>query len=156
MAMMLPSPSEIWSHDDQRVRDFGKAFFVILAAVGGVAAWRALGACPHQELCAAGRLTVIWEAARMWWLSAWAVLTFAAAFPWAMRPAYLILTVLGMSIGFVLGHAVLALVFFTLFVTIGRGRRATSPVIRTFDRSAASYWAPHAKVRSTTRYYRQY
>lgn len=156
MAMKLPSPSEIWSHEDRRVRDFGKAFFVILAAFGAMAAWRALGACPREALCADGRLPVIWHAARTWWLSAWAVLTFAAAFPWAMRPVYLVLTLVGMSIGFVLGHAVLALVWVTLFVTIGRMRRATSPVTRAFDRAAPSYWTPHAKVRSTTRYYRQY
>jgi hypothetical protein len=152
MALKLPSPSEIWSHDDQRVRDFGKAFFVVLAAFGAWSAYRALGASPAGT----PRLPVIWAAARTWWLAAWAVLTFAAAFPWAMRPVYLLLTVVGMSIGFVLGHAVLALTFFTMFVAIGRMRRASSPVARGFDRQASSYWSAHPKVNSATRYYRQY
>lgn len=154
MSLSLPKPSEFWNHEDQKVRDFGKAFFVVLAFFGAMAARRALAACDGHF--PEGKLAVIWSAGRTWWLTAWAVLTFASAFPWFARPVYVAISVVGMSIGFVLGNAVLALMFFTLFVVIGRMRRPSSPVARGFEPGAASYWSTHKSAGSTARYYRQY
>lgn len=152
--MHLPSVREIWSHDDERVREFGKAFFVVLAIFGAVAARSAL-ARMTVSLDGATRLAVTWQAAKLWWLSAWAVLTFAAAFPWFMRPVYVVVNLVGMCIGFVVGQVVLALMWLGMFVTMGRMRRATSPIQKAFDRERPSYWRPHAPVKSD-RYYRQY
>lgn len=154
MALTPPKPSEFWNHDEQRIRDFGKAFFVVLALFGAMAARRALSSAhAHLEV---SRLDIVWHAARSWWLAAWAVLTFASAFPWFTRPVYVVISVVGMSIGFLLGHTVLALMFFTLFVTIGRARRATSPIAKGLDPAASTYWSTHRTADSTARYYRQY
>jgi hypothetical protein len=154
MALTPPKPSEFWNHDEQRIRDFGKAFFVVLAVFGGMAARRATNAC-HGNY-PVGYFQVVWEAAQYWWLTAWAVLTFTNAFPWFTRPLYVVVSVVGMSIGFVLGHAVLALMFFTLIVWIGRMRRPTSPIAKTLDTAAPTYWSAHRPAGSTARYYRQY
>ena len=43
-----------------------------------------------------------------------------------------------------------------LEAVIGRLRRPTSPVEKSPDRSAPTYWKPHPKVGSSSRYYRQY
>ena len=150
------SPREIWAHDDGKIREFGKAGFVVLAILGALAARRALAAHPLVLGLTGSRLPIVWQAARLYWLSGWALLTFAGAFPWFTRPLYVAMTVVGMSIGAVLGHAVLALTFFTLFVAIGRLRRTSSPVEMGFDRAAPTYWKTHEQVSDPKRYYRQY
>ena len=158
--MKLESPRELWSHGDDKVREFGKAFFVVLALVGAAAARRALAHHPVEPVHAVPdlslKLAIVWEAAKVPWLSAWAVLTFACAFPWFVRPVYVALTLVGMAIGFAVGNVLLGATWLTLFVAIGRLRRASSPVELERDPARATYWKPHEKVRSSSRYYRQY
>lgn len=154
--MKLPSVREMWGHEDDRVREFGKAFFVVLVIFGALAARSALNKLGAAPLDGALRMAVAWEAAKLWWLSAWAVLTFATAFPWFTRPVYVLMNLVGMSIGFVFGHVVLGMMWIGMFATIGYMRRATSPVQMRFDKQAQTYWKKHATVKSPDRYYRQW
>ena len=154
--MKLPSPREIWAHDDERVREFGKAFFVFLAILGALAARHALRAVGAHLRPLDVSVPIAWQAARHWWLGAWAVLTFSAAFPWFSRPVYVVATVVSMIIGFVIGNTVLFLTFITLFVALGRLRASSSPIKKGFERDRASYWNKHRGVETTARYYRQY
>lgn len=154
--MKLFSPKELWSHEDDKVREFGKAFFVFLAAIGAVVAHKALRAVGAGWTPLETAAPIVWHAARTWWLSAWAVLTFSAAFPWFSRPVYVLAMLFSMCIGFVVSNVVLFLMFATLFVAIGRLRAATSPIQKSFEKNAPSYWKKHRSVDGTGRYYRQY
>lgn len=154
--MKLPSAKEIWAHDDEKVREFGKAFFVFLAIIGALMARSALKSKGAQLFPLEIGLPIAWDAARHWWLGAWAVLTFSTAFPWFSRPVYVIATIASMAIGFVVSNVVLFLMFATMFVFIGRMRAATSPIKKRFERDTATYWTKHKSVEATDRYYRQY
>lgn len=154
--MKLHSPKELWSHEDERVREFGKAFFVFLAVIGAIVAHRALRAVGAAWLPLETSTPIVWHAARTWWLSAWAVLTFTAAFPWFSRPVYVLAMLASMCIGFVLSNVILFLMFATLFVVIGRLRAASSPIKKGFEQGAPSYWSKHRGVEGQSRYYRQY
>lgn len=154
--MKLHSPRELWSHEDEKVREFGKAFFVFLAVIGAIAAHRALRAVGAGWTPLDTSLPIVWQAARHWWLSAWAVLTFSAAFPWFSRPVYVLAMLLSMCVGFVLSNVILFLMFATLFVFIGRMRAASSPIKKGFESGSPTYWQKHKGVEGPARYYRQY
>lgn len=154
--MKLPSPAEIWAHEDEKVREFGKAFFAFLCIVALVVGRRKLQACGMSLFPVANSWPILWGAMGPWLLGAWAVLTFTSAFPWFSRPVYVAATIFSMIIGFVMGHVVLLLLFVTLFVTIGRLRAASSPIRKSFEKDAQSYWIKHRPAPEAGRYYRQY
>jgi len=140
-----------WKPGRGQLRAFGAAGAILLAAI---AAWvffrRALFGLSLGE--PAARITA-------GALLAAAVLpaVLAAAAPRALRPLYVVLTALGLPIGFVMSYVFLGVVYFGLFTPIALifrlvGRDALS---RKFDREASTYWRPHRATKEIRRYFRQ-
>jgi hypothetical protein len=61
-------------------------------------------------------------------------------------------------IGWTVSHLLLASIFYGVVTPIGWLLRASGrePLLRTFDRSAPTYWVRHARVDDIGRYFRQY
>jgi hypothetical protein len=153
--MVIPNIRELYGHPDEKIRGFGKLASLILVGIG---IWmavksRAAGSptcafgCPFATFLAAGKAC---------WFAALVVLAGSIFAPCLIRPFYILLSFVGMCVGFVLGHVVLTLTYLTLFVLIGRLRRATSPVTKRFEPSVPTYWTKRGPAKSLDRYYRQY
>lgn len=141
-----------WHPDRGQLRGFGLICVVVFVALG---AWVRLA---H---------TVFWlelgpDTARGVAIGFWMVAAgcggLAAVAPTMLRPLYLLLTVIGLPIGFVIAHVVMAMVFFGLFTPIGLvfrliGRDALE---RRLDRNASTYWVPRRPAASASRYFRQF
>jgi len=154
--MVIPSPLALWNDPVEKVRGFGKFLSLVLAVVG---LWVAIGSRTCGSLNALAPrcpFAAAWAAGESYWLAALLVLIVSILAPAVIRPGYVLLSFVGMCIGFVLGHAILIVTYLTLFVIIGRLRRATSPVTMGFDPSLATYWTGHGPAKSLDRYYRQY
>ena len=80
------------------------------------------------------------------------------ALPQIARPFYVIWYGLACTIGLVVGNILLAVVFYVLITGVGLAMRATgqSPISKTMDRKAASYWKDARPVTDPQRYYRQF
>jgi hypothetical protein len=78
--------------------------------------------------------------------------------PTALGWLYRTLTAISLPIGWVVSHAVLALVFFGVLTPIGLLLRAVrrDPLSRTRDPARRSYWEPRASASDVRRYYRQF
>lgn len=116
----------------------------IIRAGGGLPFWKFPDAADTVAL-------VLWILAGMSGL-------FAAVFPRANRPLYVVLIVLSLPIGLVLSYVLLGVLFYGLmtgtnlvFRLIGR-----DALNRRFDRSAKSYWEPHAAPTGPERYFKQF
>jgi len=84
--------------------------------------------------------------------------TLTAAAPRALRPLYVVLTAVGLPIGFVMSYVILGVVYFGLFTPIALifrliGRDA---LCRKFDRGASTYWRPRRATDDLRRYFRQF
>jgi protein-S-isoprenylcysteine O-methyltransferase Ste14 len=140
-----------WHPDGRQLRGFGLICVVVFVALG---AWVRL---TH---------TVFWldigpDTARRvttgFWIAAAACGALGAVAPTMLRPLYLLLTVIGLPVGFVIAHVVMAIVFFGLFTPIGLvfrliGRDALD---RRIDRNASTYWVPR-RAASARQYFRQF
>ncbi len=78
--------------------------------------------------------------------------------PERLRAVYWVLMVLAFPIGWVMSHAIFAVVFYFVFTPIGilfrlRGR---DPMQRRFDPHAKTYWEPHKSKDSPEDYFRQF
>jgi len=93
----------------------------------------------------------------IWLLLAAAALAYAAL-PALRRPFYVGWLRLTYPIGWVIGHLLLAAVFFGVLTPMGLVMRALGrdPLRRRFDRQAASYWVPRAAEPEPERYFRQF
>lgn len=94
------------------------------------------------------------------WLAAGAV---AIPVTGLLAPAWLRLVYLGMCyatwpIGWVVSHAILALVYYVVLTPIGLTLRVFryDPLSRRFDRSAESYWKARGVAPPPERYFRQH
>lgn len=78
------------------------------------------------------------------WLAALAVPLAGAISPRLLRLVYLGVLWAGLPVGWVLSHAVLAVVYYGILTPVGLAMRAAGrdPLTRRFDPAACSYWTP--------------
>jgi hypothetical protein len=82
----------------------------------------------------------------------------AAAAPEALRPLYIVLSVVGAPIGWLVSHVVLAVVYYGILTPIGLALRlcGRDPLRRKFDPQAPSYWVDRPPARNVKSYFRQF
>lgn len=141
-----------WNPDRDQLRSFG---LVCLAAFGALGTWvlvrqSLLGvslAAPSARGAAVG----------LWTLAAVSGLLALAA-PAALRPLYRALTAVSLPIGYVVSHAVMAVVFFGVLMPIALVFRLMrrDPLCRRPDPGRPSYWDPRVASGDVKRYYRQF
>lgn len=119
---------------------FGTAWFVALGALGWASYSRGR---PHVA-----------EAA---WSLSLCVPIIGIAYPRSLRWIYLGLSYATFPIGFVVSHAVLALLYFLVLTPVGMTMRVFryDPLARKFDPKARTYWAPRDKQRPPESYFNQ-
>jgi Saxitoxin biosynthesis operon protein SxtJ len=78
--------------------------------------------------------------------------------PQALRPIWVVLTIVNYPIGWVVTHVVMGLIFYLVVTPIGVIMRLTGrdPMERAFDRSAKTYWKLRRTDSNSSRYFRQY
>ena len=81
----------------------------------------------------------------------------AALAPKYLRGLYVVLMAAAIPIGFVVSHAVIALLFYVIVTPLAlflrlRGR---DPLCRRFDPDAETYWVPRKPTTDVRRYFRQ-
>jgi hypothetical protein len=129
-----PSPKEL--------RTFGIAFLVACGLVGALLAWRfGLGAPSY----------VLWALAPVGGL-------LAIVAPRALKPIYILLSLVAWPIGMVVGTVLLAAVYYLLITPLGLAFRllGKDPMQRRFDRAATTYWIERRQAASVERYFRQF
>ncbi|MCY2964867.1 MAG: SxtJ family membrane protein [Planctomycetota bacterium] len=92
----------------------------------------------------------------------WGIAAVSAVVGWvspaAIRWVYVAAMYIAFPIGWVVSHILLAMIFYGMFTLFGlvmrlRGRDVLG---LTFDKSAETYWTPHAPVTDPARYFRQF
>ena len=141
-----------WNPDRRQLRWFALACAVVC---GGLAGW--LVATEHLfgfALSPGPARTTAWVLFGV----AGAAAVLCAAAPAALRPLYVVLTVVTLPIGWVVSHVVLAVMFYgvitpfaLVFRLIGR-----DPLHRKIDPDAETYWVPRKPVKDAKRYFRQF
>src|SRR5688572_4199228 len=93
----------------------------------------------------------------VWSAAALLSLTYYVAKP-LRRPIYIGWSYVTYPIGWVVSHALMAVVFFGLFTAAGLLMRLVGydPMRRKFDRSAKTYWVPHEDHSDVSYYFRQH
>jgi len=93
----------------------------------------------------------------LWALAAFAGLLAAAA-PAGLRPLYIAMSAVSLPVGWLVSHAVLALVYYGILTPIGLVLRLIrrDPLCRNFDPQARSYWIDRPASRDVKRYFRQF
>ena len=126
-------------------RDLKCFALILLAFLGlvGILVWRATGSLAWPRLIWGGAATLS--------------LIYYVARP-LQRPMYIGWSYLTYPVGWVISHVLMALVFFGLFTAVGLLMRLFryDPMMRTFDRSAKTYWVPHEDQADVAYYFRQY
>lgn len=86
------------------------------------------------------------------------VIALAVLRPTWLRPLYLGWMMAVFPIGWIVSHAILAIVYFALFLPIGLALRVTGydPLFRKPKPPGESYWLERKPVTSRERYFRQY
>jgi hypothetical protein len=154
--MELQSPAEIWQHPAQKIRDFGKGLGLLGLCLGLIRSAHHLGTRTVVSHILHARFSPIWEISCKFWIGGLVAAILFNAFPGLVRPIYVVVTTVGMTIGFIISRILLTLTYMTLFVVIGRWRRSSSPINKSFDTGSNSYWKKHARDGRPARYYRQF
>lgn len=137
--------------DRRRLREFGLVALVLFSLLAGLALWRGhllgleLGDNARAVATGLAALAGFSGLAALWW-------------PAANRPLYTLLSLVAWPIGLVVGHVVLALIYFgamlplgLVFRLIGRDALQGRP-----DPSRASYWVDREGGVDKGRYFRQF
>ena len=140
-----------WKPPRRVLRNFGLIAVVGFGAIGALAFWQ-VG--PFKGLSAG---PAAWTAGVLWALAAYCGV-FAVAAPGAVRPVYLVLTIITYPIGFVLSYLVMAIIFYLVITPVGIvfkiiGRDSMN---RKFDPSASTYWIKRQPPDTVKRYFRQF
>jgi hypothetical protein len=134
----MPLLTPNWNPPRSQLRHFAW----LLALLFALAAWR-------EEASFAGLV-----------LSLTAALFFAVGTVWptALRGLYVVLMVVTYPVGWVVGHVLLALIFFGLITPLALGFRLLrrDALQRRFQGEAPTYWQPRPRVHALRRYVRQF
>jgi saxitoxin biosynthesis operon SxtJ-like protein len=125
-----------------QLRSFGMLLAIFVPIFGAIVWWRT-GRLEHGLTIwiAGGVLTAIY----------WLV-------PPIRRPIFVGWMYAAFPIGWTVSHLLMAIIFYVVITPIGMVVRATGrdPLLRTFDRSARTYWVLHKPPGDLSRYFRQY
>ncbi len=140
-----------WNPRRKVLRNFGLIGLVAFGAFGALAHWQVY---PFRGLSDGTAETTSYV---LWALAVYCGLCAAAA-PIAVKPVYLLLTVITFPIGFVISYIVMAIMFYLVITPVGLifkiiGRDSMN---RKFDPSAASYWIKRRPPETLKRYFRQF
>jgi hypothetical protein len=141
-----------WKPDQKILRNFGFIAAAVFGALGVWAKFKHSIVFIHLAESTAG--AAAWA---LWALTA-ACLVLALAFPRGLKYLFLGLTLIGLPIGYVVSHVLMAAIFYLVLTPIGLILRAMGrdSLQRKFDPEAKSYWIPKQPVRDVRRYYRQF
>ena len=97
----------------------------------------------------------------LWWLALPVGLIGVAGVRWCPEAVRLVSvgwTYAVFPIGWTVSHLAMAVIYYLVVTPIGLLMRllGRDPMLRTFDRSAASYWQPHDPADKPSRYFRQF
>ncbi|MCX5660300.1 MAG: SxtJ family membrane protein [Planctomycetota bacterium] len=141
-----------WRPSAKMLRQFGVVGAAALAALAAIAGFRhsLLGIHLSEPIAHQVGQGLAWTAAAM--------LLLAIAAPRTLRPAYLLLTLVTLPIGWVVSHLLLAAIYFGIFTPVALlfrliGRDALD---RRIDPTAQTYWSPRKPVTDLKRYFRQF
>jgi len=140
-----------WNPAKRTLRNFGLIAVVAFALFGALIYWR-VG--PGKVVPAGGAGPTAYV---LWVLAVYSALCAAAA-PKAVKPLYLLLSVVGYPIGIVVSHVVMAIVYYLVITPVGIvfkiiGRDAMH---RKFEPSAETYWIERRLPDTVKRYFRQF
>ena len=148
----MPMMEINWAPSRRHLRVFGAGAVVVFALLGAwlFCAHRIFGVdvpVPTAEAVACG----------LWALAALAGFLAAAA-PAGLRPLYVAMSAVSLPIGWLVSHAVLAIVYYGILTPIGLVMRLAGrdPLRRKFDPQARSYWVDRPAARDVKRYFRQF
>jgi hypothetical protein len=141
-----------WRPDRRQLRWFAAAGAVVFAGVGTWVFFRR--SLFGLELADGPARTV----GIVLWCAAGAFAAGGAAAPRALLPAYWTLTAIGLPIGFVLSHVILAGVFYGVFTPVALVFRliGRDALHRRFEPNARSYWVRRRPAGDVKRYFRQF
>jgi hypothetical protein len=128
-----------WQPTDRQLRQFGVACLIAFPML----TWIWVGGIQAVSVAAAIGL---------------ACTALGWAWPWAIRPLYLALSVLAVPLGMILGEIFLLLIYFSVVLPIGvmfRIRRRDALKLD-FDRHRDSYWEPKKQPQNAKSYFRQF
>ena len=137
-----------WHPDRRRLRQFAAIALGVCLAVG---LDLAMGWWPFRY--AGG-----WALPGVVWALGGVLLALGLTYPPGVRPFYLTLMVVSWPIGWVLSHAMLALLYFGVFTPIALWFRLVGrdPLCRRFDPEAETYWIRRPEPPRAARYFRQF
>jgi hypothetical protein len=140
-----------WKPARGALRNFGLIALAAFGAFGALARWHVYPFGGLSE--AAGAYTAI----VLWLLAAYCGF-FAFVAPVAVKPIYLLLSIITYPIGWVLSYVVMAAMFYLVITPVGLlfkvlGRDAMN---RRFDPAASTYWIRRRPPDSAKRYFRQF
>jgi len=126
----------------RQLRTFGSLLAVFVLIVGSIGWWRT------------GRV----ESGAAIWIAGGVLTGIYRLVPRSRRPIYVGWMYAAFPIGWIISHILMAIIYYVVITPIGAMMRATGrdPLLRRFDRSARTYWAPHAPPDDVRRYFRQY
>lgn len=141
-----------WTPKPKQLRTFGAIGVVVLTSLA-LAVYRRhrfMGVSISVE-----RATTI---AYALWAVAGLAAVLAFVYPRALRPAYLLLSVITLPIGFVVSTVMMVATYFLVVTPIGflLRRGGWDPMARRFDRDGATYWTPRRRTTDVKSYFRQY
>lgn len=93
----------------------------------------------------------------IWTIAGWFAVV-GLLYPRAIRPVYTAWVAAAWPIGWLVGHLILAAIFFLVLTPIGMLMRLVGrdPMHRSFDRKADSYWIRRTTKSDPARYFRQF
>ena len=141
-----------WRPDKRRLREFGAAAAVLLAALGGWAVWR------HTLFGVTLEPATARTAAEALWIAAGLVAALTVAVPAALRPIYVGLSVVALPIGVAVSYIILAVLFYGVITSVGLVMRLVrrDPLRRRFDPAERTYWTRREPPAEKRRYFRQF
>ena len=124
------------------LRMFGLILATFFSLVGGLVLWK----------------TGSWTTAAVIWISALLLCVFYYGVPTSQWLVFRVWIATLYPIGWIISHALLAIVYYLVITPIGLGMRlfGRDPLQRELHRSAKTYWTPRSTIKDTARYFQQF
>jgi hypothetical protein len=141
-----------WNPDRRKLRSFALTWLAAFGIAGLVVAWR------NGLIGGAAGPAGSWTRPLLLWTAAVLIPAIGLRFPQAVKAIYIVWMGVTFPIGWVVSHAMLAIVYFGLFTLVGAIFRLTGrdPLGLRFDRTAATYWVRRPPRADRQRYFRQF